>query len=70
MAPADLDNAVYRITKSFIKFGLYDEELPDNFAKNVTSQEHQDQARKGVEESTILLKNENAALPLQKDKKG
>lgn len=33
----DLDRAVHRITKSFIKFGLYEEELPDNFSANVTS---------------------------------
>lgn len=64
----DLDNAVYRIVKSFIKFGLYEEELQDNFKANVTSKEHQDFARKAVEESTILLKNENSTLPLKKDK--
>lgn len=64
--PKDLDKAVYRIVKSFIEFGLYEEELPDNFNANVTSKEHQDFARKAVEESTILLKNENASLPLQK----
>ena len=60
----DLDKAVYRIVKSFIEFGLYEEELPDNFNANVTSVDHQDFARKAVEESTILLKNENNALPL------
>jgi len=32
-----LDKAVNRIVKSFIKFGLYEEELPDNFSANVTS---------------------------------
>jgi beta-glucosidase-like glycosyl hydrolase len=32
----------------------------------VTSVEHQDFARKAVEESTILLKNEKSALPLEK----
>jgi beta-glucosidase len=63
-----LDKAVNNIVKSFIKFGLYEEELPDNFSANVTSQEHQDIARKGVEQSTILLKNEKNVLPLQKKK--
>lgn len=35
-----IDMAVHRIVKSFIKMGLYDEELPDHFSKNVTSVEH------------------------------
>jgi len=58
-----LDLAVHRITKSFIKFGLYDKPLPWNFSANVTSEDHFNFAQKGVEESTILLKN-NATLPL------
>lgn len=59
-----LDRAVKRIAKSFIEFGLYEEELPDNFKGNVTSEAHQEAARRGVEASTILLKNEKSALPL------
>jgi len=35
-----LDNAVYNIVYNFIKIGLYEEELPDNYKKNVTSQAH------------------------------
>lgn len=62
-----LDQAVHRITKMFIKFGLYDKPLPWNFSANVTSEDHTKFAQKGAEESTILLKN-NATLPLDKTK--
>jgi beta-glucosidase len=34
-----IDKAVYRVAKQFIKFGLYDEEKPDNYKKNVTSKD-------------------------------
>lgn len=61
-----LDQAVHRITKQFIKFGLYDNPLPCNFAADVRTEEHTKFAQKGVEESTILLKNKNDALPLKK----
>lgn len=60
-----LDQSVQRITKQFIKFGLYDNPLPWNFSANVTSEDHTQFALRGVEESTILLKN-NATLPLDK----
>lgn len=58
---------VKRITKSFISAGLYDNPPKDNFNANVTSEDHQDFSRKGVEDSTILLKNEDETLPLNKD---
>jgi len=58
---------VHRITKSFIKSGIYDDPPPDNFDKVVTSDEHQAFARQAVEKSTILLKNERATLPLRKE---
>jgi len=61
-----LDKTVHRIVKSYIKRGLFEEELPDNFSKNVTSIDHQNFARKAVGASTILLKNEKKALPLTK----
>lgn len=54
-----LDRSVHRIVKSFIKLGLYDQQLPDQFIKNVSSQANKDFARKAAEESTILLKNDN-----------
>ena len=61
-----LNKAVHRITKTFIKSGLYDNPLPDNFGANVTSEEHFNFAKEAVEKSTILLKNVNMTLPLQK----
>jgi len=39
-----IDKAVYRIVKSFIKFGLFDEERKDNFNANVTSKKSIDVA--------------------------
>lgn len=64
---AQLNQTAHRVAKTFIRFGLYDGPLPDNFAGNVTSKEHFDIALKGVEKSTILLKNKfGKALPLKK----
>lgn len=54
-----LDRSVHRIVKSFIKLGLYEQQLPDQFIKNVSTAENKDFARKAAEESTILLKNDN-----------
>lgn len=59
--------AAFRIARAYIKMGLYEEELPDNFAKNVTSDEHFALALKSVEQSTILLQNKEDTLPIKKD---
>lgn len=59
-----IDKAVYRIVKSFIKFGLFDEERKDNFNANVTSKKSIDFAQHSMEQSTVLLKNKNDTLPL------
>jgi len=37
--PQKIDRAVYRVVRSFIKLGLYEKELPDNYKANVTSKE-------------------------------
>jgi len=44
-----IDKAVYRIVKSFIKFGLFDEERKDNFNANVTSKKSIDFAQHSME---------------------
>jgi len=62
--PQKIDRAVYRVVKSFIKLGLYEEELPDNYKANVTSKESIDFAQYSVEQSTVLLKNKDDVLPL------
>ena len=54
-----IDRSIKRITKQFIKFGLYDNPLPENFDSDVTSPDHTEFARKSVEQSTILLKNKD-----------
>lgn len=65
--------AAYRIAKAYIKMGLYEKELPDNYVKNVSTPEHIKLAQKGVEESTVLLKNDwiekEPVLPIKKDGK-
>lgn len=44
-----IDKAVYRVVKSFIKFGLFDEERKDNFNANVTSKKSIDFAQHSME---------------------
>lgn len=65
---AHLNTTAHRVAKTFIRMGLYEKELPDNFKGNVTRQEHFNLALEGVEKSTIMLKNFNSTLPLDKKK--
>jgi len=44
-----IDLAVYRIAETFIRFGLYEKELPNNFHVNVTTPESIDLSQKGME---------------------
>ncbi len=64
-----LDTAVYRIIKSMMTVGIYDDKNTNSVESIVTNNEHKTVARQINEEGIVLLKNENNALPLDKKKK-
>ncbi len=61
-----IDDSVVRILTGFFAVGVMDKPNPNQISSNVTSIEQNDIAQKISENSTILLKNVNEALPLQK----
>lgn len=63
-----IDDAVRRILRAKFALGLYEHPFPDpSFIQSVRSDAHIAIARQAVQESLVLLKNENAALPIAKD---
>jgi beta-glucosidase len=61
----ELDESVYHILKSMMTVGIFDEVNPNgDIDAVVTNDEHKKIARQINEESIVLLKNENHALPL------
>lgn len=64
-----IDDAVRRIIKVKKEIGLFDDPFFENAEtkqEHVGSQEYRDIAEKCVEESLVLVKNENNVLPLKK----
>ncbi len=65
---ARVDDAVRRILRVKFALGLFENPMPDpKYQGTVRSREHLEIARQAVRESLVLLKNENAALPIAKD---
>lgn len=69
-----LEDAVRRVLRVKFEFGLFDKPRPAerSLAKQTNvfgSQEHRDIAREAVRKSLVLLKNDDALLPLDKNKK-
>ena len=66
---ARLDEAVLRILKVKLRAGLFEAGLPSARAatgrEHLGTQAHRDVAREAVRKSLVLLKNDNAALPLK-----
>lgn len=61
-----IDDAVGRILRLKFRLGLFvDPFAKDEFAKTIGSAGHRAVARQAVRESLVLLKSENAALPLK-----
>jgi beta-glucosidase len=63
-----IDDAVRRILRVKFELGLFENPFgDDSLLAEVGSEEHRAVARQAVSESLVLLKNENAALPIAKD---
>ncbi|MGV3577921.1 glycoside hydrolase family 3 N-terminal domain-containing protein [Brevundimonas sp.] len=66
ISEARLDEAVARILRAKIAAGVFDPADPiEGRFEVVGSAEHRDLARRAVRQSLVLLKNENAALPIR-----
>ena len=64
---ARLDDAVKRILRTKFRMGLFENPWPNlNLNNYLASQEYRDVARQCVRKSLVLLKNDNATLPLAK----
>jgi beta-glucosidase len=62
-----IDDAVRRILRAKFKLGLFENPFGDpGLARTVGSDEHRQLARQAVRESLVLLKNDRAALPIDK----
>jgi len=62
-----INDAVRRILRAKFSLGLFEHPYPDPaFISTVRSAEHIAIARQAVQESMVLLKNDNAALPISK----
>ncbi|WP_201741479.1 beta-glucosidase BglX [Sinomicrobium soli] len=70
---SDLDDAVRRILEMKFRLGLFDDPYhyldADREKELVLNDEHLEVARDAARKSMVLLKNDNAVLPLSEDKK-
>ncbi len=58
-----IEEAAFRVVRSYIDVGLFDHLIPDEEAGDVSTEEHKALAREIAEQSTVLLKNDGV-LPL------
>jgi beta-glucosidase len=67
---SDLDRAVGRVLATKLRLGLFDDPFVDPaYAERITGgAEHRQLALKAAQRTVVLLKNENALLPLNLDK--
>ena len=64
---ARIDDAVTRILKQKVRFGLWERPFADRrLTATIGSAAHREVARRAVRESLVLLKNDNRVLPLRK----
>jgi beta-glucosidase len=70
VSPTRIDDAVRRILRVKIQLGIFENPYTDPaLLASVGSLEHRQVARRCVNESLVLLKNESRTLPLKKDLK-
>ena len=74
ISEARLNDAVRRILRVKLRYGLLEKGKPSSRIslediKSIGSKEHRDLARKAVQESLVLLKNNKNALPIDPSKK-
>jgi beta-glucosidase len=62
---ARVDDAVRRILRVKVKLGLFDPARPGIDGKKLATPEHRAIARRAVQESIVLLKNNNGILPIR-----
>lgn len=68
VSEARIDDAVRRILRAKFKLGLFEKPYADpSLVATVGSEEHRQLARQAVRESLVLLKNDNNALPIDKN---
>ncbi|AQX15074.1 glycosyl hydrolase [Tessaracoccus lapidicaptus] len=59
-----IDEAAFRVVRAYINVGLFDNPVPSPALTSVSTEEHKAVARELAEQSTVLLKNADATLPL------
>jgi beta-glucosidase len=70
ISKARIDDAVRRILRVKFEMGLFENRFTDkSLTAEVGSPAHREVAREAVRQSLVLLKNDNAVLPLQKNAK-
>ncbi|KAK1671332.1 glycoside hydrolase family 3 domain-containing protein [Colletotrichum godetiae] len=65
---ARLDDMVQRVWRYMFKLGQIDNPVTGDSTAHVRTQEHLDLAQRMVEEGAVLLKNDESALPISRDK--
>jgi beta-glucosidase len=70
ISESDIDNSVLRVLTAMYSIGMFDRQPFGDPKANVTSDAHNALAREIAAKSTVLLKNDNSALPLQADQLG
>lgn len=63
-----IDDMVMRLWRPMFAVGAIDDPVSGNSLANVRTQEHLDLAQKMAEDGTVLLKNEDATLPISRGK--
>ncbi|MCS7013625.1 MAG: glycoside hydrolase family 3 protein [Chloroherpetonaceae bacterium] len=68
ISPKRIDDAVRRVLRVKLSLGLFEQPFAKReWLEKVGSEEHRALARRAVQASTVLLKNEDKLLPLRKD---
>ncbi|OMG58063.1 hypothetical protein BJN44_04740 [Tessaracoccus sp. ZS01] len=59
-----IDAAAFRVVRAYLNVGLFDNPVPQPPITGVSTAEHKAVARELAEQSTVLLRNQGATLPL------